>query len=118
MIVAHILENEIINMIEVESLDSFTPHIGTLEVVPDGVWIGFVKYDGVWKLKEETAIAQAIAKRKSLLDSSDYIMVPDVYNKLTEEKKTEWTSYRQALRDITAQTGYPWEIQWPTKPRA
>lgn len=120
MIVAHILEDEIINMIEVESVESFTPHIhiGTLEVVPDGVWLGFVRYDGVWKLKKETATAQAIAKRKSLLDSSDYIMVPEVYNNLTEEQKTEWVTYRQALRDITEQEGYPWDIQWPTKPQA
>jgi hypothetical protein len=118
MIVAHILDNQIINMIEVESLDSFTPPYGTLEVVPDGVWIGFVKYDGVWKLKKETATAQTIAKRKALLDSSDYIMVPDVYNQLTEEKKTEWATYRQALRDLTTQEGFPWEITWPTKPQA
>ena len=117
MIVAHILEDEIINMIEVESIESFTPDFGTLEIVPDGVWIGFVRYDGVWKLKKETADAQATAKRKMLLDSSDFIMVPDAYNNLTEEQKTDWTAYRQALRDITAQAGYPWDIQWPTKPQ-
>jgi hypothetical protein len=23
------------------------------------------------------------------------------------------TTYRQALRDITAQTGFPWTIEWP-----
>jgi hypothetical protein len=117
MIVAYILNDEIVNMIEVESLESFTPPFGSLEIVPEGVWIGFVKYDGVWKLKQETAVAQATAKRKSLLDSSDFIMIPDVYNKLTEEQKSEWVTYRQALRDITEQAGYPWAIQWPTKPQ-
>jgi hypothetical protein len=117
MIVAHVLENEIFNMIEVESIESFTPPFGTLEVVPDGVWLGYVKYDGVWKLKKETAVAEAIQKRNSLLASSDFIMVPDVYNQLTEAQKTEWVNYRQALRDITKQSGYPWEINWPTKPQ-
>ena len=28
----------------------------------------------------------------------------------------EWSAYRQALRDITAQDGFPWTVVWPTKP--
>ena len=28
----------------------------------------------------------------------------------------EQTAYRQALRDITAQSGFPTDITWPTKP--
>ena len=27
-----------------------------------------------------------------------------------------WIIYRQALRDITAQAGFPWNVTWPTKP--
>ena len=27
-----------------------------------------------------------------------------------------WMTYRQALRDITAQDGFPWNVVWPTKP--
>lgn len=30
--------------------------------------------------------------------------------------KTAWATYRQALRDISAQSGFPWEVQWPTQP--
>ena len=29
---------------------------------------------------------------------------------------TEWAIYRQALRDITEQDGFPNEITWPTDP--
>lgn len=29
---------------------------------------------------------------------------------------TVWTTYRQALRDITSQAGFPWEVVWPTEP--
>lgn len=29
---------------------------------------------------------------------------------------TEWATYRQALRDVTAQAGFPWEIEWPSQP--
>lgn len=28
----------------------------------------------------------------------------------------EWELYRQALRDVPAQAGFPWDITWPTKP--
>ena len=27
-----------------------------------------------------------------------------------------WAAYRQALRDITAQPGFPWTIDWPVNP--
>lgn len=30
--------------------------------------------------------------------------------------KTAWATYRQGLRDITKQSGFPWDIQWPTQP--
>jgi hypothetical protein len=29
---------------------------------------------------------------------------------------SEWVTYRQALRDITVQAGFPWEITWPEQP--
>lgn len=28
----------------------------------------------------------------------------------------EWATYRQALRDISAQAGFPWEVTWPDAP--
>ena len=27
-----------------------------------------------------------------------------------------WATYRQALRDVPAQSGFPWEVTWPAKP--
>jgi hypothetical protein len=35
---------------------------------------------------------------------------------LTVEKQAEWASYRRALLDITAQSGFPHSVTWPTKP--
>ena len=38
---------------------------------------------------------------------------------LTDDKKAEWKTYRQALRDLPDQSGFPWEadgMTWPTKP--
>jgi hypothetical protein len=28
----------------------------------------------------------------------------------------DWTNYCQQLRDITAQAGFPLDVQWPTQP--
>ncbi len=54
--------------------------------------------------------ARVRAKRNQLLSDSDWMALSD--NTIT----TEWASYRQALRDITSQGGFPYTIEWPTKP--
>jgi hypothetical protein len=30
--------------------------------------------------------------------------------------KTTWATYRQALRDLPKETGFPWDMIWPTEP--
>ena len=30
--------------------------------------------------------------------------------------KADWATYRQALRDLTKETGFPWTMTWPTDP--
>jgi hypothetical protein len=49
-----------------------------------------------------------------LLAESDWTQLPDV--PLSAEQKTAWATYRQQLRDITAQPGFPNNINWPQKP--
>jgi hypothetical protein len=57
---------------------------------------------------------QAIkSQRNLLLTSSDWTQLPDV----PLATKDAWTTYRQALRDITAQSGYPFNVVWPTPPQ-
>lgn len=55
---------------------------------------------------------QARLRRNDLLQQSDWTQLPDV----PLETKEAWATYRQALRDITAQSGYPFTIVWPTPP--
>jgi hypothetical protein len=52
-------------------------------------------------------------ERNKLLSESDWTQLPD--SPLTPEKKIEWSSYRQQLRDVTSQLD-PNNIIWPTKP--
>lgn len=62
------------------------------------------------------------AERDRRLALTDYLIMPDY--PLTLEDKDAWTLYRQALRDITKQPGFPWTgdeageaaITWPVRP--
>lgn len=58
----------------------------------------------------------AIIKRNRLLLESDFADLPITQARLTEEQQTAWSSYRQSLRDITIQIGFPWDPIWPLKP--
>ena len=49
-------------------------------------------------------------ERNFKLMRCDWTQLPDA--KLTDEKKSEWSTYRQALRDITLQAD-PFNITWP-----
>jgi hypothetical protein len=56
--------------------------------------------------------------RNGLLEDSDWTQSPD--SPLTTEKKTEWATYRQALRDVPATNSSVTDIDsvvWPTKPQ-
>jgi hypothetical protein len=69
---------------------------------------------------EEEAKAPDYAREKRdalLLSNVDPIVSNTLrLNDMSEDKRTEWTSYRQALLDIPEQSGFPNDITWPTKP--
>ena len=68
------------------------------------------------ELDSETAAAanQVRYERNKKISESDWTQLDDT--PLTNAKKLEWATYRQALRDVPAQTGFPWQVVWPTKP--
>jgi hypothetical protein len=51
------------------------------------------------------------SQRNTLLAETDWMALSD--NTLTPE----WAAYRQALRDITEQAGFPENVTWPTQPQ-
>ena len=68
---------------------------------------------GELKTDEEFA-SEVREQRDKLLDESDYLAMPDY--PISEEKKSAILSYRQSLRDISKQSGFPRNINWPVKP--
>jgi len=74
---------------------------------------GFVWRDGAWRLDIVLAAQVAREKRDLLIAKSDWTQLPDVDPAI----KDKWQPYRQALRDITSQPGFPENIQWPEPPK-
>jgi hypothetical protein len=60
----------------------------------------------------EQLAATARSKRDSLLAQTDWTQAADV----PQATKDLWAPYRQALRDVPQQSGFPTEIVWPVKP--
>lgn len=54
---------------------------------------------------------QVRGERNGLLTKSDWTQVADA-----PVDKQAWAAYRQALRNITAQAGFPFSVQWPEQP--
>jgi hypothetical protein len=64
--------------------------------------------------REELQVKQAEkvrTRRMQLLFLSDYTQVLDFVG-----DREVWVAYRQALRDVPAQPGFPWDVVWPAEP--
>lgn len=59
----------------------------------------------------EQLASEARAQRNALLSASDWTQVADA-----PVDQAAWATYRQALRDITVQVGFPETINWPVAP--
>lgn len=55
-------------------------------------------------------------QRNILLAESDVYVLPDRWGTYDDAKKLEWSTYRQALRDLPANTVDPANPVWPVKP--
>lgn len=75
------------------------PEGHTYEAIPEPVEVADLYAD------------QVRARRNQLLTASDWTQVADA-----PVDQASWATYRQALRDIPQQAGFPTDITWPTKP--
>jgi hypothetical protein len=62
-------------------------------------------------MKDAMHAANVRQQRNDKLKDSDWTQLAD-----SPVDKAAWAAYRQALRDITAQAGFPWTIDWPAQP--
>ncbi|WP_461210388.1 tail fiber assembly protein [Desulfocurvus sp. DL9XJH121] len=75
------------------------------------VWDGDA---GAWTLDRDAAAGAARSERNRRLTGCDWTQVAD--SPLAEEEREAWAAYRQTLRDLPAQPGFPETINWPAEP--
>lgn len=63
---------------------------------------------------DEEIAEQVRLERDRRIAATDYLAMPDY--PLNEEEKAAVMVYRQALRDVPSQEGFPREVVWPEVP--
>ena len=88
---------------------------------------GVTLVDGVWtqtwtaqELPVEQASSNIRQERNRRLSETDWRITLEVEKAAVDNFGLQvpivWTTYRQALRDITTQPGFPYNVTWPTEP--
>lgn len=80
---------------------------------------GVIQIKATWEADRAAVLLQdqkdfLRSERNELLKLSDWTQVPD--SPLTDAKKTEWATYRQALRDLPSTTTDFANPVWPSQP--
>jgi len=90
----------------------------------DGKW--YTKYilgpvftdaeqEAAYKATKDAEQAKSVRQqRDDKLKESDWRVIKALESSTPQD--FAWATYRQALRDITAQPGFPWTIDWPVNP--
>jgi len=87
-----------------------------IDQVVDGVTTTAAEQEVAYKASKDAEQAKSVrASRDEKLKDCDWTQVADALLDAPVDKAV-WATYRQALRDVTTQTGFPWTIEWPTQP--
>jgi len=92
------------NTTEIERFDF------TLADFPDAPVPDMPAYNPDKRALEQEA-EEVRTQRDALLSQSDWTQVPDA-----PVDQQAWAEYRQALRDLPQQAGFPQEVVWPNPP--
>jgi hypothetical protein len=92
------------------SYDSSTQSLSQAVELVEDVWTQ------VWTvapLPQDQAESNIRSQRDSLLATCDWTQVADA-----PVDKQAWADYRQSLRDVPSQAGFPYSVVWPEQPTA
>ena len=98
------------------------PELTATQVLVEGTpVIADDRWTQVWTVRDMTTdevtsrnagqAASVRAERNDKLSASDWTQLEDA-----PVDKTAWATYRQALRNVPAQSGFPWTVTWPDAP--
>ena len=78
----------------------------------DGVTTTAAEAEAAYKAtKDAEQSASVRTSRNDKLAACDWTQLAD-----STADKTVWATYRQSLRDVTVQDGFPWNVTWPEAP--
>ena len=83
------------------------------DTVEDGVTTTAAENEAAYKARKDAEQGVSVrATRDTKLAESDWTQARDV----TLANDADWQAYRQALRDVPTQAGFPWSVIWPEQP--
>ena len=86
-----------------------------IDQVVDGVTTTAAEQEVAYKAAKDIDQAKSVrSTRDTKLAESDWRVIKAAETATTLD--AAWATYRQALRDVTAQSGFPWTITWPDAP--
>jgi hypothetical protein len=88
--------------------------VSVLPYIEDGIAYTVIVADKTTEeieADQQSKAAKVRAKRNKLLADSDWTQILDA-----PVDRTAWAAYRQELRDITDQSGFPTDVIWPKNP--
>ena len=78
----------------------------------DGTVTTAAQHEAAYKAMKDAEQANSVrADRNKRLAECDWTQLAD-----STADKAVWATYRQALRDVPAQSGFPWNVTWPVQP--
>jgi hypothetical protein len=85
------------------------------DTTEDGVTTTAAQHEAAHKARIDDEAAKAVrAQRDRLIAETDWIVIKNL--ELNQNVPGIWEVYRQNLRDVPSQAGFPHEITWPEKP--
>ena len=74
------------------------------------------QHETAYKASKDAEQAKSVrASRDEKLRETDWIVIKNL--ELNANIPGAWEVYRQALRDVPTQAGFPWTITWPVEPQ-
>lgn len=131
---ARVQDDSAVEVIDFDPAGRFHPAVEALfTVVPDHVRTGARLVDGEWvnppeppPLTPEMIAAQQELAETTARERQATLVREDRNSRLTSSDWTQtldapvdqqaWATYRQALRDLPSQVGFPDDVVWPTPP--
>ena len=105
------LERAKVGMIEVPDPVRPDDTLFTSVENPDGSWTATPRTADDLAVRLAQQAAAVRADRNARLAATDWTQIAD-----STADKPAWAAYRQALRDVPAQAGFPQSVTWPEQP--